>query len=53
MIIDALSVFIGSAVILTLLGSIAIEGLKRRGLLHKKKVIPAIDSKWQKITIAA
>ena len=52
MIIDALSVFIGSAVILTLLGSIAIEGLKRRES-NEKKVIPAIDSKWQKITIAA
>ena len=50
MIIDALSVFIGSAVILTLLGSIAIEGLKRRG---SKEKLPAIDSKWQKITIAA
>ena len=52
MIIYGLSIFIGSAVILTLLGSIAIEGLNRRGS-NEKKVIPAIDSKWQKITITA
>ena len=49
-IVDVFSVLIGSAVILVLIGSIAIEGLNRRGS-KKKKVVHAIDSKWKKIEI--
>lgn len=50
-IVDVFSVLIGSAVILVLIGSIAIEDLNRRRS-KKKKVVHAIDSKWQKIEIA-
>jgi hypothetical protein len=50
-IVDVFSVLIGSAVILVLIGSIAIEGLNRRGS-KKKKVVHAIDSKWNKVEIA-
>jgi hypothetical protein len=51
-IVDTFSVIIGLAVILTLLGSIAVEGIRRRGT-NKKKVISIIDSKWNKTEIAA
>ena len=50
-IVDIFSILIGSAIILILVGSIAIEGLSRRGS-KKKKVVHAIDSKWKKIEIA-
>jgi hypothetical protein len=49
-IVDTFSVMVGSAVILMLLGSIAVEGIRRRGT-SKKKIIPTIDSKWQKIEV--
>jgi hypothetical protein len=49
--VDIFSVAIGLAVLLTLLGSIALEGLRRR--TKKKKIIPTINSKWQKKEIAA
>jgi hypothetical protein len=51
-IVDTFSVISGLAVILTLLGSIAVEGIRRRGT-NKKKIIPTIDSKWNKTEIAA
>jgi hypothetical protein len=51
--IDTFSVTIGLAVLLTLLGSIAIEGLRRRRRTKKKKIIPTINSKWQKEETAA
>ena len=50
--VDIFSVAIGLAVLLTLLGSIALEGLRRR-TTKKKKIIPTINSKWQKKEIAA
>jgi hypothetical protein len=45
--VDIFSIGIGSAIILGLLGSIAIEGL-RRGK-NSRKVITTIDNKWHKI----
>ena len=45
--VDVFSIGIGSAIILGLLGSIAIEGL-RRGK-SGRKVITTIDNKWHKI----
>jgi hypothetical protein len=44
--VDVLSIGIGSAIILGLLVSIAIEGL-RRGK-NSRKVITTIDNKWHK-----
>jgi hypothetical protein len=44
--VDVLSIGIGSAIILGLLGSIAIEGL-RRGK-NSRKVITTIDNEWHK-----
>ena len=49
-IVDTFSVIIGSAVILTLLGSIAVEGIRKRRT-NKKKIISTIDNKWQKIEV--
>jgi hypothetical protein len=49
-IVDTFSVIIGLAVILTLLGSIAVEGIRRR-VTNKKKIIPTINNKWQKIEV--
>lgn len=46
--VDIFSIGTGSAIILGLLGSIAIEGL-RRGK-NGRKVITTIDKKWQKIS---
>ena len=51
-IVDTFSVTIGLTIILTLLGSIAVEGLRRRAT-SKKKIIPTVNSKWQKKEIAA
>ena len=50
-IVDTFSVIIGLAVILTLLGSIAVEGIRRRRVTNKKKIIPTINNKWQKIEV--
>jgi hypothetical protein len=44
--VDIFSIGIGSTIILGLLGSIAIEGL-RRGK-NGRKVITTIDNKWHK-----
>ena len=52
-IIDIFSIRVGSAIILTLLGSIALDGIRRRRLTNKKKIIPTIDNKWQKIKVQA
>jgi hypothetical protein len=46
-IVDTFSVTIGLTIILTLWGSIALEGLRRRAT-RKKKIIPTVNSKWQK-----
>jgi hypothetical protein len=46
-IVDTFSVTIGLTIILTLLDSIALEGLRRRAT-SKKKIIPTVNSKWQK-----
>jgi hypothetical protein len=51
-IIDIFSIGVGSAIILTLLGSIALDGIRRR-VTNKKKIIPTIDNKWQKIDVQA
>jgi hypothetical protein len=51
-IVDTFSVTIGLTIILTLLGSIALEGLRRRAT-SKKKIIPTVNNKWQKKEIAA
>jgi hypothetical protein len=51
-IVDTFSVTIGLTIILTMLGSIAVEGLRRRAT-SKKKIIPTVNSKWQKKEIAA
>jgi hypothetical protein len=48
--IDIFSVAIGSVVILTLLGSIAVDGIERR-LTHKRKVIQTVNNRWQKIQV--
>jgi hypothetical protein len=50
--VDTFLVAIGLVVLLTLLGSIAIEGLRRRRT-KKKKIIPTINSKWQKEEVTA
>jgi hypothetical protein len=50
-IVDIFSVVIGLVVILTLLGSIAVKGIRRRGT-NKKKIIPIINSQWNKTEIA-
>ena len=50
-IVDIFSVVIGLVVVLTLLGSIAVEGIRRRGT-NKKKIIPIINSQWNKTEIA-
>lgn len=48
-IVDTVSVLLGSAVLLGLLVSVAIDGAKRR---HKGKcVVSAIDSKWQRLKV--
>jgi hypothetical protein len=44
--VDVFSIGIGSVIILWLLGSIAIEGI-RRGK-NGRKVITTIDNKWHK-----
>jgi hypothetical protein len=43
-IVDIFSIGVGSAIILTLLGSIALDGIRRR-VINKNKIIPAIDNK--------
>ena len=48
--IDIFSVAIGSVVILTLLGSIAVDGIKER-LTHKRKTIQTVNNRWQKIRV--
>ena len=48
--IDIFSVAIGSVVILALLGSIAVNGIKER-LTHKRKIIQTVNNRWQKIRV--
>jgi hypothetical protein len=48
--VDTFSVAIGSVVVLALLGSIAVEEIRRR-LTHKNKIIPTINNKRQKIEV--
>jgi len=48
-IVDMASVVIGSAILLGLLVSVAIDGAKRR---HKgKQTVSAFDSKWQRVKV--
>jgi hypothetical protein len=47
--VDTFSVAIGSVVVLALLGSIAVEEIRR--LTHKNKIIPTINNKRQKIEV--
>jgi hypothetical protein len=49
-IVDIFSIGVGSAIILTLLGSIALDGIRRR-VINKNKIIPTIDNKWQKVEV--
>jgi hypothetical protein len=48
--VDLFSVAIGSVVILTLLGAIAVDGIEER-LTHKRKTIQTINNRWQKIRV--
>jgi hypothetical protein len=48
--VDTFSVIIGSVIILTLLGSIAVDGIRRK-VTNKRKIVPTINNKWQKVEV--
>ena len=48
--VDTFSVVIGSVIILTLLGSIAVDGIRRK-VTNKRKIVPTINNKWQKVEV--
>ena len=48
--VDTFSVIIGSVIILTLLGSIAVDGIRRK-VTNKRKIVPTINNEWQKVEV--
>lgn len=48
--VDTFSVIIGSVIILTLLGSLAVDGIRRK-VTNKRKIVPTINNKWQKVEV--
>jgi len=48
--VDLLSVIVGSGIIMTLIGLIAVEGLKSK---KENKRIITVNKEWQKIKVVA
>jgi hypothetical protein len=48
--VDLLSVIVGSGIIMTLIGLIAVEGLRSK---KKNKRIMTVNKEWQKIKVVA